>query len=58
MRKFRIWQEGDSNKIWVGVDAPEVSRIRPDGTLREVVEIPLCKQSIRTYPLAEPFGRE
>src|ERR1700687_693798 len=53
MRKFRIWQEGDSSQIWVGVDVPDTSPTRPDGTLREVVEISLRKQGTRTYPLAE-----
>jgi len=53
MRTFRIWQEGDSSQIWVGVDVPDTSPTRPDGTLREVVEIPLRKQGTRTYPLAE-----
>lgn len=52
-RQFRVWQEGENGPIRVGVNAPETSPTRPDGTLREVVEIPLCKQSIRTYPLAE-----
>jgi hypothetical protein len=53
MRRFHIWQESDTDKICVGVDAPETSPTLPDGSLREVVEMPLCKQGIRTYPLAE-----
>jgi hypothetical protein len=52
-RKFRIWQEGENGPIRVGVNAPETSRTRPDGTLREVVEMALCTQSTPSIPLAE-----
>ena len=53
MRRFRVWREGDNGPIRVGVEAPDISRTHPDGRLREVVEIPLCKRGTRTYPLAE-----
>lgn len=51
-RRFLVPQSRESGEIEVGAEPPQLSRSRPDGSSREVREMPLDTSSKSSLPLA------